>query len=266
MPTSSHVLRPSHLLPALLLAAAALLFSAPARAQAGQHNGSTPQALPPGQHYSYVYLDPLEGQHSPAAQNSGNHIGVEMHGHWVIDVRNPDGTLAEHRDFENSIAGYGQELMIALLSGYGVPSDYGIVLTTAGTAPCAAPQGFQGCGIFRSLTTLPASAFCPYYTCFTGLTYTPTLVDMQSSGPGSQLVLAGNFTATQGGTINGVSTLFGSCPANIGSATALTTVSPTTCSTTPGSGGYRQLSQASITPVTVVTSQIVQVTVTITFS
>ena len=79
-------------------------------------------------------------------------------------------------------------------------------------------------------------------------------------------MLAGTFTATQGGTITGVTTLYGTCPAQIGSATALTTVSPSTCSQTQGSGGYRQLSQAPVSTVTVVTSQIVQVTVTITFS
>jgi hypothetical protein len=39
-----------------------------------------------------------------------------MHGHWVIDVRNPDGTLADHRDFENTASGYGQELLAVLLS------------------------------------------------------------------------------------------------------------------------------------------------------
>jgi hypothetical protein len=184
----------------------------------------------------------------------------------VIDVKNPDGTLAEHRDFENTITGYGQELLIGLLSGYVVPSDYSIFLGPAnnGTVPCAVPQGYQGCGIVRSLTTLPASALCLYYTCFTSLTYTPTLVD--SSATGSALVLAGNFTATQVGTISGVTVQYGTCPANLSAVTALTTVSPSTCSTTPGSGGYRTVSSATIATVNVVASQIVQVTVTITFS
>jgi len=238
-------------------------------AQAQQPGQAGVSAAPPdvARPYSYVFLDPLEGQHHNV-DSDGNRVGVEMHGHWVIDVKNPDGTVAEHRDFENTIAGYGQELLVGLLSGYVVPSDYLISVgpgSSTGTAPCAMVySGQPGCGIVRSLTTLPASAFCPNFTCFTGLTYTPTLVD--SSASGSQLVLAGNFTATQAGTINTVIVEYGTCAANSGAATALTTVSPSTCSTTPGSGGFRQLSYASITQVNVLQSQIVQVTVTITFS
>jgi hypothetical protein len=243
------------LIPAALVVVVALSSAALA---VGQTESSKPVPPQVGTHVG----DPA--QTAPATPIGGNHEGIKMHGHWVIDVKNPDGTIAEHRDFENTIAGYGQELLAGLLSGYVVPSDYGIFLTTSGTVPCAVPQGFQGCVIVRSLTTLPASAICPYYTCFTGLTLTPTLIDNASSG--SAIVLAGTFTATQGGTINGVTTIYGTCPANLSSVTGLATVTPTTCSTTPGVGGYRQLSQASITPVTVVTSQIVQVTVTITFS
>ena len=56
----------------------------PVPVQAGQYVGGTVQ---------------------PAATtpSGGNHEDVKMHGHWVIDVRNPDGTLAQHRKFENSI-------------------------------------------------------------------------------------------------------------------------------------------------------------------
>lgn len=249
-PNSLRSLIPAALVVVVALSSAALAVgqtetTKPVQPQAGAHVGGPAQP-------------------APATPSGGNHEGVKMHGHWVIDVKNPDGTIAEHRDFENTIAGYGQELLAGLLSGYVVPSDYGIFLGSSGTVPCAEPQGFPGCVILRSLTTLPGSAVCPYYTCFTGLTLTPTLIDNSSSG--SAIVLAGTFTASQGGTINSVTTLYGTCAANIGAATALSTVSPATCSTTPGSGGYRQLSAASITPVTVVTSQIVQVTVTITFS
>ena len=56
-------------------------------------------------------------QPAPATPSGGNHEGVKMHGHWVIDVKNPDGTIAEHRDFENTITGYGQELLAGLISG-----------------------------------------------------------------------------------------------------------------------------------------------------
>src|SRR5262249_45924576 len=30
---------------------------------------------------------------------------IKVHGHWTIEVRNPNGTLAERREFENAYAG-----------------------------------------------------------------------------------------------------------------------------------------------------------------
>jgi hypothetical protein len=32
---------------------------------------------------------------------------IKVHGHWTIEVRNTDGALATHREFENSLAGGG---------------------------------------------------------------------------------------------------------------------------------------------------------------
>src|SRR5436190_13796579 len=29
--------------------------------------------------------------------------GIKVHGHWTIDVRNPDGTLVTHHEFENGL-------------------------------------------------------------------------------------------------------------------------------------------------------------------
>ena len=31
------------------------------------------------------------------------HEGIKVHGHWVIDVRNLDGKLVTHREFENAL-------------------------------------------------------------------------------------------------------------------------------------------------------------------
>lgn len=43
--------------------------------------------------------------------------GVMVHGHWTIEVRNPDGTLAERREFDNALyAASGREFLVKLLS------------------------------------------------------------------------------------------------------------------------------------------------------
>jgi hypothetical protein len=34
---------------------------------------------------------------NPSTMNQG----LKMHGHWIIDVKNPDGKVVEHRDFQN---------------------------------------------------------------------------------------------------------------------------------------------------------------------
>jgi len=46
-----------------------------------------------------------KAQPSEAAPSSGEQVAIKVHGHWTIEVRNPDGTLAEHREFENAYVG-----------------------------------------------------------------------------------------------------------------------------------------------------------------
>jgi len=41
-------------------------------------------------------------QNHKKSDSGGKNEGIKVHGHWVIDVKNPDGSLAGHRDFENS--------------------------------------------------------------------------------------------------------------------------------------------------------------------
>ena len=43
-----------------------------------------------------------EEAETPAA-NDAAHQGIHVHGHWVLQVKNPDGTLGERREFENSL-------------------------------------------------------------------------------------------------------------------------------------------------------------------
>jgi hypothetical protein len=209
---------------------------------------------------------PASSQNDAGAINQG----VKMHGHWIIDVKNPDGSLVEHRDFENALEGGGQGFLIGLMSGYLIPGNYMIVMgPQSGNGACVAT--FQWCGIVTSLTTYPGAGYCGSYYCGTGLTVTPNLGSSGlSSGPFS-LVLAGSITANQTGTIGSVYSLISTC-ANIGysttvNPTAMETSSPVSCvSQTSPEPWYGPLSQANITPVSVNSGQIVQVTVTITFS
>ena len=210
-------------------------------------------------------------ERSPAVEDAGGgiHQGVHFHGHWVIDVKNSDGTVAEHRDFENSIVDSGPGFLVGLMSGYLVPGDYMIVMeASSGASPCLATSNF--CGIVRSLSTYPGVEYCSYYLCATGLTVTPSFGSGGLGGP-SSLVLAGSITANQAGSIGVVYSLMSSC-ANTGyttttNPTGVETGSPASCVTqTSPEPWYGILSSATIMPVNVVKNQIIQVSVTITFS
>jgi hypothetical protein len=195
--------------------------------------------------------------------------GIKMHGHWVIDVKNPDGTIVQHRDFENSLEAGAPQFLIGLMSGYFVPGDYAIELQAeTGSSPCSSSLQ-PGCVIVRSLTTNPGIVYCESYGyyCGTGLTYTYNLA---GTGPYS-MVLAGSITANQAGTIGQVNTAYNSC-ANIAFTsinappTTVETSSPASCVANTTTNWEGPLSSATITSVPVASGQIIQVTVTITFS
>ncbi|HSP63214.1 MAG TPA: hypothetical protein VLQ90_09555, partial [Pyrinomonadaceae bacterium] len=51
---------------------------------------------------------PAKAATSPAVESKGGQKeGIKVHGHWTIDVRNPDGTLVTHREFENDLQADG---------------------------------------------------------------------------------------------------------------------------------------------------------------
>jgi hypothetical protein len=184
----------------------------------------------------------------------GSQEGVKVHGHWVIDVKNPDGTLAQHREFENSLS--NPNILVAFLYGAEVPVDFAILLGGS-TPPCTLSSSSYYCTIVHNLSVLPANAICGTFYCVTGLTVTPNY------GQTPSLVLAGNLTATQAGSINVVATDIGICG---GPNATTSTVSPSSCAAGNNGYGYSTLTQTSITAVPIISGQIIQVTVTITFS
>src|SRR3989442_5421961 len=49
---------------------------------------------------------PSKGPVQPRAESKGGQVeGIKVHGHWTIEVRNPDGTLVTRREFENGLVG-----------------------------------------------------------------------------------------------------------------------------------------------------------------
>jgi len=192
--------------------------------------------------------------------------GLKVHGHWVIDIKNPDGTLAHHHEFENQLQAGGAAYLIGLISGYAVPSDGEIYVSSTGTAPCKlSGSAVQGCAIVRSLTSSPAATTCANYSCFATLTYqTSQNYNLLAS---NYMVWSGSAVASQAGTIDSVQTYTGTCPTGpIGTPGSLTAISPATCTATAGQYGINAFTGTTITAIPVANGQIIQVSVTISFS
>ncbi|MGC1969166.1 MAG: hypothetical protein WA673_22085, partial [Candidatus Acidiferrales bacterium] len=77
---------------------------------------------------------------APQGPSGGLTTGVQIHGHWKIVVRNPDGTVATRRDFENSITFNGAYLLQNILGGNMTPGAWAIGMgaqLSGNTGPCA---------------------------------------------------------------------------------------------------------------------------------
>jgi hypothetical protein len=207
-------------------------------------------------------------QGSASKGTGGLNQGIKMHGHWVIDIKNPDGSLAQHHEFENSIQYDGQNYLIGLMSGYGAAGPWEIYFSStgavAGTSPCNSAQ-YPYCAIVYSTTSQPGSFVCNgLYTCAGGLTITPTF------GVGPTLNLAGSIVATQTGSIGFVGTGMSACGGAAGSngyPTTISTVTPAACytsTTTSFSGTATSTTLAA--PISVASGQIIQVSVTLSLS
>jgi len=116
--------------------------------------------------------------------------GINVHGHWVIEVRNADGTLRLRREFENTLAEPGKRLLASLLAKENAFDYWQIQLGTDYLCNEAA-----GTPTFCSLEEPIGPHAFPYI--FRNLTKTVT---------NSTLVLHGTFVAANNGSIGAVTT------------------------------------------------------------
>jgi hypothetical protein len=188
-----------------------------------------------------------------AKPSGGPQEGIKVHGHWTIDVRNPDGTLASHAEFENALsAPLGQRVLALALNRIYVPGPWAITLGDAnGAGPCDA----NGAAIACRITEVgQASAFV-----FPNLT--PRLPLDNVGLLAGTLELSGTATATHPFSVARVTTEQSMCndPG----------MSPSACASSGGFSGWVVFSftaQNLQNPVNVVAGQIIQVKVVLSFS
>jgi hypothetical protein len=73
---------------------------------------------------------------------SAQSAAVKVHGHWTIDIRQPDGTLAAHHEFDNALSSNGQLKLAAVLTRNHTVLSWVVHLrgVDASSEPCLAAE------------------------------------------------------------------------------------------------------------------------------
>jgi hypothetical protein len=141
------------------------------------------------------------------ASRGGGHEGIKVHGHWTIEVRNPDGTLADRREFENSLSQpSGAQILAGFLNNAGAtaaPTPFFWAVTLAGpqTLSLTIPAGPCGtgnpCVIGQSALSLGAASISAPL---------PDAFNLTASLSGGTFTLGGSVVATTTSNIVSVAT------------------------------------------------------------
>jgi len=195
-------------------------------------------------------------------QPGGNHEGIKVHGHWVIEVKNPDGTVTARREFENKLEGAeGAQLIMSLLGGAAVKAQWMVVLPvpcstadfcvlgeTGDPTPQSVPLAADLTSSFGGATTLNCQS-APAGTCLQTLGLT-------INNPIGSIVLAGSVVASTSGSIGAVETALQECYATNIAIAACTQFAPS---------NVQYFTGTTITAASFGAGQTVSVTVTISF-
>ncbi len=186
---------------------------------------------------------------SPAAspRARGEHEGIKVHGHWTIEVKNPDGKLVTHTEFENSLttanAYSGSALLTNALGRTTTIGGWEILLVTNGGSMHIDEPG-------STLATI-----CNYLACSPNL----SVIAGTTQSPGT-LTVTGFVTVPASQTsITQVQTNVIGCPS---------TVLPSACFNVPTTGTWNTygFTQANPSPAIAISpGQVVQATVNISF-
>jgi hypothetical protein len=193
-----------------------------------------------------------ESESSVAEEKSsgdGKHEGIKVHGHWTIEVRNPDGAVVTHREFENSLVtngtNSGSAVLAAILACFtagNCPNHTNVLVwevqLDGSPEPCTGqiPDPNNPVGTITGPAPCVLQGPAPNYPNYT----------LTATAQGTAFVLQGTVAAGENGSITKVSTFL------------------------PGSGPFAaNFTAATLQPAQIVqvsTGQTIAVTVTISFS
>jgi len=161
----------------------------------------------------------------------GPREGIKVHGHWTIEIHQPDGTLVGRHDFENGLLNSGKAFLVGALTRT-MAVQYWVV----------------------KLNQVQGDKICDFagqpFACYISESGAPDAFAsdrLTVTASGTSVVLTGDVVATHAGSIVEVQT---------GIRT----------SATSGAQVFTAAGSAAFSAVPVVAGQIIQVTVTISFS
>jgi hypothetical protein len=223
-----------------------------------------------------LQTEAIQGEGSEKAVGEGNPKGdgkresIKVHGHWTIEVRNPDGAMVRHVEFENSLTLGGATSLATLLLGTEVQGGFAVFLSNniAGTTgPCSpGAGGATACILFASLINPTPAAFTDETNgCPGGADCFPLTIASNATLTG--ISLTGTAIAGSNGQITDVSVANLTCGPYPTTATSpINTASPSSCAAGTVSNIYG-LTHATLSgPVQVLTGQSISVNVVISFS
>lgn len=184
------------------------------------------------------------------AAAGGEDQNIRVHGHWTITVLDPDGSVVERREFDNSLLSAGAQKLTQLLGREQSVGHWSLYAgSQGGLEVCENPVGTPTSICFIDEATDPTF----------GNNRFKTLTLTVASGAPFSLTLSGSLIAQRSGTINGVDTAVLGC-------TSATT--PDDCATGLNPvGASIQVTSSNVSPVVpVVLGQQVVISVEISFS
>ena len=164
-----------------------------------------------------VQKAPQEKQAKPPSGDAGKQTrgkgeGIQIHGHWVLEIKNPDGSVASRTEFENSLAGQGPSALALLLSGQAQAQTW-LVQIGYNTPANAGYPNATGCNSVPTCDVLtmdePPDNFCTSGSSNFPLCNESIKVQQNSA---NQVVITGvTVPAISAGTIPSVSTFVNLC-------------------------------------------------------
>lgn len=221
------------------LVLAALLAVALAFAGTSFAQSNSAVAPPPADAKGAHPAQPASSLAAAARAPRGKAEGIQIHGQWTIEVRNRDGSVAKHVEFENALTpDDGPFLLAGLLSGNLTTGAWSIWLAAT---PSACVNGLGVCTLvppgasflledLGPCSTSLAQA-SPQPSCYETLTYSFTGADYDGY---SQFTLSGQAYVDTATSIASVQTWQNACGSNSTTATVSSNVtSPSTCFPNP---------------------------------